>query len=462
MTIDKILVVDDEPLVCRLLSDTLERKGWKVTTTQRGLQAIALLKQHSFDLMITDMKLEDMTGIDLLQEAKRLHPQLVVVVIAAYGTVENAVEAMRRGAFNYLIKPFSSDTIEALIDKASEQLYMAKEGGWLGEEPSLGDRSKPSLDIIAESSAMKQILDNVCQIAKSHANVFITGESGTGKEVIAQAIHYHSPRVTQPFIKVNCAAIPDSLIESEFFGHEKGAFTGATARKLGRIERAHQGSLLLDELTETPLMLQAKLLRVVQEQELERLGGTTTIKVDVRFISTSNKDVAKAVAEKELRQDLLYRLNVVPIVLPPLRERPEDIIPLAESFIKKMCTDYHIPRKELTARAREKLLSHSWPGNVRELSNVIERTLVLGKGSTIEADQLLIGILMGKADRPSPKRLPVGISLKDLERQFIIETLSEYDNNRRKAAEVLGISERKLRQRLQQLQQEQDAAPSSC
>ncbi|MEI8366418.1 MAG: sigma-54 dependent transcriptional regulator [Parachlamydiaceae bacterium] len=389
MTIEKILVVDDELLVRNFLAETLRRKNFEVVTAENGTKAINLMKETTFDMVITDMKLPNLTGIDVLRKAKEISPNTIVVIITAFGSIENAVDAMRLGAFNYLIKPFSPDTIEALIEKAKEHLALLHENQYLRQQLSTGGGRSPR-SIICESPSMKKIFEQAAQVAKSNASIFIHGESGTGKEVVAQAIHSSSPRANNPFIKVNCAAVPETLIESEFFGHEKGSFTGANARRLGRFELANGGTLLLDEITETPASLQAKLLRVTQEQEFERVGGSKPIKVDVRLISTSNQNMKEAIAKKLIREDLYYRLDVVPLHIPPLRERKEDVIPLAEYFLEKTALENHRKQKKLTAEARKKLLAYSWPGNVRELSNVIERAVVLDDSPQVSADNILI------------------------------------------------------------------------
>jgi two-component system response regulator AtoC len=451
MSIEKILVVDDEMLVRTFLAETLRRKNLDVTTAENGTKAISLIKDNVYDMVITDMKMPDITGIDVLRKVKEVSPSTIVVVITAFGSIENAVEAMRLGAFNYLIKPFSPDTIEAVIEKAREHLSLVEENQYLRQQVSTGgSRSAPQ--VIGDSFVIKHIMDDVMRVAKSNATVFITGESGTGKEVIAHAIHYHSLRSNKPFIKVNCAAVPDTLIESEFFGHEKGSFTGANAKRLGRFELANSGTLLLDEVTEIPLLLQPKLLRVIQEHEFERVGGTKPVKVDVRIISTSNRDMKQAIADKVFREDLYYRLNVVPIHLPPLRERREDIIPLANYFIQKMCAENHKELKKLTPEAEKKIRDYSWPGNVRELANIIERAVVMDAGKSIAPEHLYLDNTM-PATQPAPTgngnySLPVGMSLDELEKQMIIETLHAQNNNRTKTAEVLKISIRTLRNKL--------------
>lgn len=389
MRIEKILIVDDEELICQFLAETLRRKKYEVTIARSGKEALHSLKKEPFDLVITDMKMGDFTGLEVLQKAKEICASIQVIVMTAYGTIENAVEAMKLGAFNYLLKPFTPDTIETMIERASERFCLIQENIFLREE--ISSKQIPSR-VIAESVIMKKILAEAIQIAKSHASVLIHGESGTGKEVIAAAIHSHSLRAKNSYVRVNCAAIPDTLIESEFFGHEKGAFTGANQKRAGRFELADKGTLLLDEVTEIPIGLQPKLLRVIQEQEFERVGGGKPLAVDVRIISTSNRNLKEAIAEKILREDLYYRLNVVPIHLPPLRERGADIIPLTNYFLQKFCTENRKPLKTLTKCAEKKLLSYSWPGNIRELANAIERVVVLDFSEKVEAEHLIVEV----------------------------------------------------------------------
>jgi two-component system response regulator AtoC len=438
MAIEKILVVDDEVLMRNFLVEALKRKGLEAVSAENGDKALNLLRNQSFDLVITDMKMPGLTGMDVLKYVKEISPRTLVIVVTAFGTIENAVEAMKNGAFHYLIKPFSLESLMANIEKAQQHVVLVEENSYLREQVI----SHPApCQVVAESPAMKKILQDIEQIAKSHASVFINGETGTGKEVIAHLVHYSSPRANQPFIKVNCAAVPDTLVESEFFGHERGAFTGATNKRLGRFELAHGGSLLLDEITEIPLTLQPKLLRVTQEQEFERVGGSKSIKVDVRLISTSNRDIREALTNKTLREDLYYRLNVVPIFVPPLRERQEDIIPLAEHFIYRSCQENHLDKKTLSSDAKKKLLDYHWPGNVRELANVIERAIVMDRGKVIQEIHLHL-------DRPSAT-LMAGKTLQELEKQLIVETLQMHQN-RTKAAETLGISLKALRNKLQE------------
>lgn len=438
MTIEKILVVDDESLMRNFLAELLTRKGLEVTVASSGENALKILEENAFDMVITDLKMPGITGMEVLKRVKEISPQTLVMIMTAYGSIENAVEAMRNGAFHYLIKPFSPESLIANIEKANQHVSLIAENQYLRQEIVSHSRS---LKVVAESPAMKKILSDLDSIAKTNASVFINGETGTGKEVIAQLIHSHSLRANRPYIKVNCAAIPETLVESEFFGHEKGAFTGAISKRLGRFELADTGSLLLDEITEIPIGLQAKLLRITQEQEFERVGGTKPIKVDVRLISTSNRDIQEAIENKVLREDLYYRLNVIPIHLPPLRDRIEDIIPLAESLIEKLCLENHTERKRLTDDACDKLLNYCWPGNVRELNNVIERAVIMDTNAIIEADELTLHYGV----QPSSK----GKTLQELEKQLIIETLRTHDS-RTKVAETLGISLKMLRDKLQE------------
>ncbi len=440
--IEKVLVADDEPLMLRFVAEALKRLGKEVAFAENGEIAIQKLQEESFDLIISDMKMPEKTGLDVLQAAKS-QPHCLVILMTAYGSIESAVEAMKRGAFNYLIKPFSLEALESAIEKAEEHLRLRRENRFLREESA---RAKCP-HVIAESGAMKRILADLEKIAKSHASVFITGESGTGKEVIAGALHQLSPRRAASFVKVNCAAIPETLVESEFFGHERGAFTGALARKIGRFELADKGSLLLDEVTEIPLALQPKLLRAIQEQEFERVGSIRPVQVNIRFIATSNRNMQEAIETKIFREDLFYRLNVVPIHIPPLRERPEDIGALAEYFLQRFCGENHKVRKKFTERAMKKLLQYSWPGNVRELGNIIERTVVLDFDEMIDAEHLYLDAPKHKSGTEKGA-LPVGITLHELEKRLILETLEMQHQNRTRTASILGISVRTLRNKL--------------
>lgn len=385
MHFENLLIVDDEPLILHFLKEFFSRKKIQVQTAENGKKALALLKSQSFDLVITDMKLGDISGLEVLKGAKESKNETVVIVMTAFGTIDNAVEAMKQGAFHYILKPFTPDQLEMALEKAKEHTALVAENSFLRKEIA----SKLDSKIIAASPLMKKIMNDVAKIAKSNASVFVHGESGTGKELIAGALHRLSYRSDKPYIRVNCAAIPETLVESEFFGHEKGSFTGAQTRRLGRFELADKGTLFLDEVTEIPISLQPKLLRAIQEQEFERIGSMKSVNVDVRFISSSNRDLKKAIVEKVFREDLYYRLNVIPLYLPPLRERKEDIIPLSTYFLDHFCKENH-KRKNLSKRAEEKLLSYNWPGNIRELANIIERAVVLDDCPSVDEDHIYL------------------------------------------------------------------------
>ena len=447
MTIEKVLIVDDEAMIRNFLVETLRQQKLDVTCAENGKVAIDLIKREHFDLIISDMKMPGKSGMDVLKTTKALSPSTIVILITAYASIESAVEAMRQGAFNYLIKPFSPETLETLIEKAKEHSSLLEQNRFLKQEISTYSGNKTK-QIVAVSSRMKKILSDIDKVAKSNASVFITGESGTGKEVIAHAIHYLSLRKEKAFIKVNCAALPESLIESEFFGHEKGSFTGAVDRRAGRFELANEGTLLLDEITEVPLRLQSKLLRAIQEQEFERVGGTRPINVDVRFIATSNRSIIDAIRDKIFREDLYYRLNVIPIHLPTLRERKEDILPLAVHFLEKFATENKSTPKRLTADAKEKLLSYSWPGNIRQLTNILERAVVMDASELISGEDLFLENTPTANKSTKPKL----IALHEMEKEHILEVLEAFNNNRTHTAKALGISVRTLRNKLSEYQ----------
>lgn len=424
----KILVQgEDKLLVC-----FLEDKSHKVEFVKNQAAAISLLKEEVFDLIFCDDK-------DVLKTVRQLQQTSLVILLTSIPNVTSAVEAMRLGAFDYLIQPIDINTLEGVLDRIESELLAKKEVVF---------QARGKLErIMTESALMKQVLADIAKIAKSSASVFISGESGTGKEVIAHAIHFHSYRASHPFIKVNCAAIPESLIESEFFGHEKGSFTGATDRRLGRFELANKGTLLLDEISEIPLSVQAKLLRAVQEQEFERVGGSKPIQVDVRLISTSNRNMKNTVEEKLFREDLYYRLNVMPIQLPALRDRQEDIVPLAEHFLHSFCLENHKKQKTLSSEAKKRLLDYHWPGNIRELANVLERTVVMDLDDVIEADHLRLEISC--PIKPTLSNLH-GLTLDEVKKKHILSTLVVHKHNRTQAAKALGISLRTLRNKLAQ------------
>lgn len=460
MVIEKVLIIDEDGTTCDLLCKILRPTRCDIFLANNQQIAFQHLQHHPFDLIFIDIasslsdskrplsktQVDPPIGLEILKKVKEQNPQALVILMTAYASVETAVEAMKLGAFHYLIKPFSQEIIETMLTKAKEQIVLIQENRYLKEEISTRGNKKTHL-LIAESDPMKKILNDINKVSKSTSSVFISGESGTGKEMIAQAIHSQSHRSSQAFIKVNCAAIPAALLESEFFGHEKGSFTGAINKKLGRFELADGGTLLLDEVSEIPLELQSKLLRAVQEMEFERVGGIRPICVDVRLISTSNRPMKEAVEKKLFREDLYYRLNVVPVHLPPLRERKEDILPLAQYFLKRLCEENGRAPKSLSPSAEKKLLRYDWPGNIRELANIMERAVVMNSTHTIDADLLELDppIL---AQLNDPHSLPSDITLEELEKRMILQTLAQHQENRTKAAQVLGISVRTLRNKL--------------
>jgi len=441
-----ILVVDDEPSMRIALSESLKSCGYKVETSESGADALEKFQGDKFEVVITDMRMPGMGGMEVLRGIKKVSPGTPVIVITAYGTVNTAVEAMKEGAADFIMKPFSVDHLESLVKK----VVAGKEGK--GEGGS-GRGSKVCLSqkkmIITRDETMLNLLELLESVSKSKSSVLIQGESGTGKELVARYIHRHSDRVNMPFVGVNCAAIPGNLLESEMFGHEKGAFTGAARRRLGKFELAAGGTLLLDEISEMDIQLQAKLLRVIQESEVDRLGGGAPVPVDVRIIATTNADLKKYVREKKFRDDLYYRLNVLPVRIPPLRERRGDIVFLCEYFLDKYSRLSGTVVPTLSKECEQMLGGYGWPGNVRELENVIERAVLLSGGETILPGHLYLENEGEKSGQPALKpAVSEGVTLKETERRLIFRTLEKVKGNRTKASEVLGISVRTIRNKL--------------
>ena len=452
MAIATALIISREPLLETCVQEVLTKKNCLFLTAHDQKTALSLIDANHFDLILCDIETDLSIGADILKTLSQRRLKTLVILLTSYEYLQQAMEGMQLGAFNYLIKPFSRSTFETMLEKALSHSALLEENRFLRKEiatkqPDEKDR------LIAESSLMQKVLSDVKKIAASHASVFISGESGTGKEVIAHAIHFQSSRQENPFIKVNCAAIPAALLESEFFGHEKGAFTGALDKKLGRFELADKGTLLLDEISEIPLELQPKLLRAIQEMEFERVGGVRSIKVDVRLISTSNRLMKEAIEQKLFREDLYYRLNVVPIHLPPLRERKEDIIPLAEYFLMRLCQENNKPLKRLSSESKQALLSYSWPGNIRELANVMERAVVMHPLDILYPEHLSLEMEEKNQKAPPAICFASGITLEEMEKRLILQTLADQKNNRTKAAHVLGISLRTLRNKLGKYQE---------
>jgi len=446
----RILVVDDDPLLHEFLIEILDRNGYAVDGASTAQEAVSQIQAKPYHLVITDLRLPDDTGMTVLQTAKKVSPDTGVIVITAYGTVENAVEAMKIGAYDYLTKPFSADEIEMVVKKFFEYNRLKAENELLRSQ--LG-KLYGMENIIGRSPKMLQVFEIIRMVADSNATVLIQGPSGTGKELVARAIHYNSPRRNKPFIKTNCAAIPEGLVESELFGHEKGAFTGAIRRTKGRFELADGGTLLLDEISEMSLHLQAKLLRVLQEKAFEKVGNPETIQVDVRIIATTNRDLKEMVEKGEFREDLYYRLNVVPIYLPPLKERKEDIPLLVEHFIKKYAQENNRPARRISEEALRMLMAYDWPGNVRELENTIERAVVICREEVIQPQHFLtfpeLSFSQGQGDVWNGETR----NLAEVEKRLILQVLRENNGNRTKSAEILGISVRTLRNKIREYRQ---------
>jgi len=434
----RILVVDDEPLMADSLKQNLVEEGFTVDTASTGAEAIELFDRGGHHLAICDLQLPDMDGLEILRHIKDAQPSTEVIVVTGYGTVARAIDATKAGAFYFVEKPFDFEMLQPLIDKALERRELMAETETMRRQ--LSTRTE-YFNIIGASKQMQTIYETIESVAKSDANVLIVGESGTGKELIANAIHYNSLRAKKPFIKVNCAALPKELIESELFGHTKGAFTGAHADKDGLIQHAAGGSLLLDEIAEMPVELQPKLLRVLQERSYRKIGSERTYAVNFRLISSTNRPPADAIRDGLLRDDLFYRISTITIHVPPLRERTEDIQLLAEHFLKMYARKYGRPITGISQAAYQRLFSHTWPGNVRELQNVIERAVLLAKANKIEPVDLPFdnGSLPEKAAQSAAWDVPPNLTLEEIEKLVIEKTLQRTGGNKQAAANLLGI-----------------------
>ena len=455
MPIERILILEDDLIVRKNLEQQLRQRHYEVVAVTTLAAAQEQLAQETFDLMFVDVRLPDGEGPDLLQTVKLRPQRPLVVFITGFGSVDSAVDCMKNGAFDYLIKPFSTDQIEITLKKAEEFTQLLKVNRLLNQEDE-----QTGYELLGQSAIMENLRTLLRRVGRTDATVLIQGESGTGKELVARALFKDSPRAGAPFIKLNCAAITESLIESEFFGHEKGAFTGALSKREGRFELAHGGTLLLDEISEISPAVQAKLLRVLQEREFERVGGTRTVKVNVRVIATTNRQLELSVERKEFRQDLFFRLNVVPIRVPPLRERREDVPLLAAHFLQRFVRKHGVHVKGLSDNCLRALQRHDWPGNVRELQNVIERAVILCDQSALlepehcylttppspVAPVALFPGVPAAVGAASPEATPV--TLHELEKRHIFATLEQCRNNRTQAARLLDISVRTLRNKL--------------
>jgi len=442
----KILIVDDDMSHRQMLEAVLMADGFLVSHAEDGQKAIESVEAGFFDLILMDIRMNRMSGIEAMKQIKEISPGIPIIIMTAYASVDTAVDALKSGAFDYLTKPLDIEELRILINKAIYHRQLEQENRFLKER--IGKHFDFS-NIIGQSEAMKQLFDTISLAAPTGATVLILGESGTGKELIANAIHENSTRRDKPFIKVNCAALPETLLESELFGHEKGAFTGANSRKKGRFMAAHEGSIFLDEIGEMPPATQAKILRVLQEQEFEPLGSSKPIKVDNRIIAATNKNPEEEIQKGYFREDLFYRLNVVSLTIPPMRKRREDILLLADFFLKKYAEKNNRLIKGFTPRASDLLMRYNWPGNVRELENSVERSVILSREEVITPDDLPDAIRSLNSDENGKSfTLTKGRSLKDMEREMIIRTLEETGGNRTHAAEILGISRRTLQLKL--------------
>jgi two-component system response regulator FlrC len=438
-----VLVVDDEPAMRLLVTSVLKDEGHDVTAAASGEEALQLVARRHYHLIITDLKMPGISGLDVLEAVRRDDPETAVILLTAFGTVEGAVEAMRKGAAHYLLKPLANpDELRLAVRRVLEERRLADEATTLRQAT---EAVFPFGEIVAGDPKMQAALELARSVAPTDSTVLVTGETGTGKELVARLIHHWSPRADQAFVAVNCAALAETLLESELFGHEKGAFTGAIAQRRGRFELAHGGTLFLDEVGEMSPALQAKLLRVLQERTLERVGGTKTVTADVRVIGATNRDLQQMVATRTFRNDLFYRLRVFPIHLPPLRERPSDIIPLAEHILGQVTRRLGKRIVGFSPDAAVTLTQYRWPGNIRELQNVVERAAILCQADHIEPAHLNLSAPSLPAAGDAPK------TLKDLEREAILKALAASGGNRRKTAEQLGIGLRTLYTRLKEL-----------
>lgn len=438
-----ILVVDDDPSHRTMLKTLLSGWGYAVSEADDGSAAVQEVHNQPFDLVLMDIRMLKVSGLQALPEIKRFNPAIPVIIMTAYSSVETAVEALKAGAYDYLTKPLDFDELRISMERAMDHTQLKEENRLLRER--LGNRFDRR-NIIGRSQAMEKLLETVAQVAPTEATVLVTGESGTGKEMLAGAIHYNSPRRESPFVKINCAAITESLLESELFGHEKGAFTGAYRRKDGKFLLAHQGSVFLDEISEMSPAMQVKLLRVLQEREFTRVGGEEVIKVDVRVIAATNKELLAEIEAGRFREDLFYRLNVVRLTLPPLRQRKEDIPLLAQHFLKIFAEKNHKRVKGFTPQAMDRLLRHEWPGNVRELMNAVERGIVMAQRPYLGPEELTLIPEVSSSQENAPMQEAVGadMPLEEVEKTTILKALDASGGNKSETARKLGITRKTL------------------
>ncbi|HOZ47398.1 MAG TPA: sigma-54 dependent transcriptional regulator [Candidatus Hydrogenedentes bacterium] len=440
----RILVIDDEALMREYVEETLVRAGYEVDSVASGASGVEVFRQKGHDVIVTDLKMAPMDGLEVLRQVRAESSDAHCIVMTAYGTIETAVAALKGGADDYILKPFAPDELELAVERAIERGRLAQENRYLRAElNALYDFQR----MVGDSPAMRAVYDSITKVADSRATVLIRGESGTGKELVARAIHFTGNRRDKPFIKVNCAALSAGLLESELFGHEKGSFTGAHERKIGRFELADGGTLLLDEVSEITPELQPKLLRALQEREFDRVGGSEPIRVDTRIVATSNRDLERAIEEGKFREDLFFRLSVIPIHLPPLRDRRQDIPALMDHFLARYAQENGRSITGFTDSARKAFIECDWPGNVRELQNAIERAVVLSTEPLLGPQHFALGSTRVAAP-VGRVAFPKGLTVAEMEKELILQTLDACGQNRTRAAEVLGISVRTLRNKL--------------
>lgn len=449
--VSPILVVGDHPDIRTEVSRNLNSAGFQAETVSSGSEAFERFSTTKYSLVISDEQISGIGCLDLLNSVKKISPQIPVIIMTANGSVHNAVEAMQAGAADYLLRPFSSESLEKTVKRAIGSVN--GNGGSLSTAKK-SDRPVAAKKIITHNQKILDILKQARGVAPSNATVLIQGPSGTGKELLAAYVHQHSRHPEAPYVALNCAALPDTLAESELFGHEKGSFTGAVGRKIGKFEQANKGTVVLDEISEMPLPLQAKLLRVLQEKEVDRIGGTRPVPIDARVVAITNVNLKTAVAEGKFREDLYYRINVIPLILPPLRERKDDIELLTHHFLEKFSLANHKKIAVIDKAALNLLLDHDWKGNVRELENVIERAVLISDGQCVFSEHLLLDSSESRAESADRFEVKAGCTVRQMEKKLIFQTLKEVDDNRTQAAELLGVSIRTLRNKLHEYKTE--------
>ena len=457
MGLAPILVVDDESEMRSALSHALTRGGFTVESAASGADALVKIKKDPVSLVITDIKMPEMSGMEVLGALKKISPQIPVIVITAYGSIHNAVEAMQAGAADYLLKPFSFETLEATVKKV---LASVAENVHAHHSKHNAKIQATVKTMVTRDPKLLEILKLAQNVAASRSTILVQGESGTGKELLAAYIHEHSGFKDEPYVAINCAALPDSLAESELFGHEKGAFTGAVNRKMGKFELAQNGTVVLDEISEMTPPLQAKLLRVLQEREIDRVGGSRPVPMHARVVAISNVDLKQAVSNGKFREDLYYRINVVPSTVPPLRERKKDIPLLAEHFLEKYSALNNQKMAHISEAALKQLADGNWKGNIRELENTIERAVLIGNGAKLMPEHLILDTVVSENQSPAAFPMKAGMTVREMEKQLINKTLQEVNDNRTRAAELLGISIRTLRNKLREYKEGIESSPA--